>query len=60
MRTIKVKPVKGLVVRDPETRIPLKGAGEEKPRNAYWIRRLNDQSVVEVKSKTNAKQESES
>lgn len=49
--TFKIKPVKaGLLVRDPITRAPLKEKGEEKPRNAYWLRRLNDKSVVEVKT----------
>lgn len=59
MRTIKVKPSnKDLVVRDPETRQPLKAAGEIKPRNTYWLRRIKDKSVVEVKAKP-SKQESE-
>lgn len=59
MRTIKVKPSnKDLVVRDPETRQPLKAAGETKPRNTYWLRRIKDKSVVEVKAKP-SKQESE-
>ncbi|AMF92373.1 DUF2635 domain-containing protein [Vibrio fluvialis] len=52
MQTIKVKPQKGLLVRDPETREPLKAAGEEKPRNPYWLRRIKDQSVVLVTTKT--------
>lgn len=59
MRTIKVKPSnKDLVVRDPKTRQPLKAAGEIKPRNTYWLRRIKDKSVVEVKAKP-TKQESE-
>lgn len=53
--TFKIKPSeKGLLVRDPETRTPLKNAGEEKPRNAYWLRRLQDKSVVEVQTTTKA------
>ncbi len=52
MQTIKVKPQKGLLVRDPETRQPLKATGEEKPRNPYWLRRIKDKSVVEVTVKT--------
>lgn len=52
--TFKIKPAKGLVVRDPETHDPLKAAGEIKPRNAYWLRRLSDKSVVEVKTTTKA------
>ncbi|WP_281628967.1 DUF2635 domain-containing protein [Vibrio sp. St2] len=59
MRTFKVKPIsKGLLVRDPETRQPLKAAGEVKPRNTYWLRRIKDKSVVEVKAKQQ-KQETE-
>ena len=48
MKTIKVKPKKGLLVRDPETREPLKAKGEEKPRNTYWLRRIKDESVIEL------------
>ena len=52
MREIKIKPAtKGLLVRDPITREPLKAEGEMKPRNAYWVRRVLDASVVEVDSK---------
>jgi len=51
MSMIKIKPEKGLLVRDPLTREPLKIAGENKPRNTYWIRRLNDKSVHLVKPK---------
>ncbi|ACB55679.1 hypothetical protein VF_2640 [Aliivibrio fischeri ES114] len=46
-----LKPVKGLLVRDPETRQPLKKTGEEKPRNIYWLRRLKEGSVGIVKTK---------
>ncbi|PNH98469.1 DUF2635 domain-containing protein [Vibrio diazotrophicus] len=42
---IKIKPLNGLIVRDPETRKPLKEEGEEKPRNPYWLRRIKDKSV---------------
>ncbi|MBD0786416.1 DUF2635 domain-containing protein [Vibrio sp. Y2-5] len=45
MATIKIKPLNGLIVRDPETREPLKVEGEEKPRNPYWLRRLKEKSV---------------
>ncbi len=48
METIKVKPQKGLLVRDPITREPLKATGEEKPRNPYWLRRIKDKSVTLV------------
>ncbi len=55
MATIKIKPLNGLIVRDPETREPLKAGGEEKPRNPYWLRRLKEKSVelvIEDKTKT--------
>ena len=52
MREIKIKPkVKGLLVRDPITCEPLKANGEMKPRNAYWLRRILDASVVELEDK---------
>lgn len=50
--TIKVKPAnKGLVVLCPETLEKLKPGGEDKPRNAYWLRRINDGTVIEIKTK---------
>lgn len=49
MTTFKIKPAKkGQFVRDPVTRDLLKAAGESKPRNEYWLRRISDKSVVEV------------
>ena len=53
MATFKIKPTKGLTVRDPETREPLKAAGEEKPRNTYWLRRVKDKSVTVMDAKKN-------
>lgn len=55
MATIKIKPLNGLIVRDPKNRKPLKLEGEEKPRNPYWLRRVKDKSVelvIENKTKT--------
>ncbi|MGF1840944.1 DUF2635 domain-containing protein [Vibrio atlanticus] len=47
--TFKIKPAtKDLIVKDPITREPLKATGEEKPRNAYWLRRLAEESVVDI------------
>ncbi len=60
MKTIKVKPKEGLMVRDPETREPLKSAGEVKPRNSYWLRRLKEQDVLEVKSAAKTRVQSNS
>jgi len=44
----RVKPAKGMLVRDPETGRHLATKGEKKPRNSYWLRRLNDADVVEI------------
>lgn len=47
--TFQIKPAKsGLLVKDPQTREPLKKRGEVKPRIVYWLRRLADNSVVLV------------
>lgn len=49
--TFFIKPTaEKLLVKDPITREPLKAAGEEKPRTAYWLRRIKDKSVVQLKS----------
>ncbi|WP_027696695.1 DUF2635 domain-containing protein [Vibrio litoralis] len=44
MREILIKPKQGLLVRDPITRSPLNKVGETKPRNTYWLRRIQDGS----------------
>jgi len=50
--TFKIKPAQTSVnVRDPESRKLLKKDGEIKPRNEYWLRRIADGSVVEMKPK---------
>ncbi|PHM49349.1 DUF2635 domain-containing protein [Xenorhabdus miraniensis] len=48
MTELHLKPVGGLIVRDPETYAPLSEGGEAKPRTAYWLRRLRDGDVTEV------------
>lgn len=40
----------GLIVRDPETGKPLDAAGEYKPVNPYWKRRLAGGDVIAAKS----------
>lgn len=55
MREFKVVPKKGLLVRDPNTREPLKAAGELKPRNTYWLRRIKEGSVLIVEPKKETK-----
>lgn len=42
---------KNLIIRDPLTREKLAIEGEHKPRSVYWLRRLADGSVIEVKGK---------
>ena len=49
-----IKPKAGLIVRDPITQRPLAETGEEKPRNAYWLRRERD-GDVEKTTKAKAK-----
>lgn len=43
-----IKPANGVTVRDPETLVPLAQTGECKPKNSYWLRRLNDGDVIVV------------
>jgi hypothetical protein len=50
MDTLHIKPVGGLVVRDPITLAPLPEEGAEKPANAYWLRRLADADVESTPS----------
>jgi hypothetical protein len=50
MPTITIKPINGLTVLDPLTYAPLNANGEEKPRSEYWLRRLVDGDVIEVKT----------
>lgn len=44
--TIHVVPKPGLNVRDPENGHPLPPEGADKPRNSYWLRRLQDGDVT--------------
>jgi len=61
MQTFKIKPtVKGKVVkmvRDPVTYEALKVAGEIKPRNSYWLRRVSDGDVIEVSTAVQKKEQ---
>ncbi len=50
MSNFKIKPKANILVRDPVTREPLKSTGETKPRDTYWLRRLKDKDVVEMKT----------
>ncbi|OCG27188.1 DUF2635 domain-containing protein [Gilliamella sp. HK2] len=43
-----IKPSSGVTVRDPETLEPLAESGELKPKNSYWLRRLNDGDIEVV------------
>ncbi|MBL4830036.1 MAG: DUF2635 domain-containing protein [Aliivibrio sp.] len=55
MQTVRLKPKKGLLVRDPLTREPLKATGETKPRNTYWLRRIQDGTALIVEQKKETK-----
>lgn len=50
MQTIKIKPKKGVLVRDPLTLKALSENGEEKPKNSYWLKRLKDGDVILTKT----------
>ncbi|HAP0140371.1 TPA: DUF2635 domain-containing protein [Escherichia coli] len=51
---MKIKPAEGKAIRDPLTMKLLDPAGEEKPRNSYWIRRLAAGDVIEIGNTGNA------
>ena len=48
MNEFYIKPSGGVTVRDPETLEPLTESGESKPKNSYWLRRLNDGDIEVV------------
>lgn len=45
---VHIKPVNGLIVRDPISAIPLRSEGEHKTLDAYWSRRIAEGSVIEI------------
>lgn len=52
MSSIFVQPARGadgkpLLVRDPQTRLPLADAGEWKTDSAFWRRRIRDGDVID-------------
>lgn len=53
-KNMKIKPLTGLIVRDPITKAALSPDGEVKPfvgkAGTFWRRRLRDGSVVVVKN----------
>lgn len=51
----KIKPKKGLIIRDPETFEQLSENGEEKPKTAYWLNHLKNGDVELVESKSTKK-----
>ncbi|ECI5214694.1 DUF2635 domain-containing protein [Salmonella enterica subsp. diarizonae] len=48
--TLKLKPAEGKEIRDPFTMQLLSAEGEDKPRNAFWLRRLATGDVIIVKN----------
>ena len=50
-----IRPVEGLIVRDPHTRKPIPSEGVTVDRSPYWIRRLRDGDVVPVETKATKK-----
>ena len=59
--TMMIKPAAGKAIRDPHTLKVLAESGEQKPRNAFWLRRLAMGDVVEIKTakKTASRSKSE-
>lgn len=55
VQTFKIKPKQGVTVKDPDTLVPLKKEGEDKPRNAYWLRRVKDGDCIVIEPKTATK-----
>lgn len=53
--TFKIKPKQGVIVKDPETLVSLKPEGEDKPRNAYWLRRVKDGDCLVIEPKATTK-----
>ena len=52
---MKLKPVAPLLVRDPVTRKALNKTGEMKPRNVYWLRRIQEGAVIKMETKKDIK-----
>lgn len=48
-KTFVVRAAEGRRVRDPHSKQVLAPEGESKPQTSYWLRRLADGDVVEVK-----------
>lgn len=55
MSEFTVKPAPDKAVRDPRTMNLLAAKGEQKPRNAYWLRRVADGDVVVIETKKKGK-----
>jgi Protein of unknown function (DUF2635) len=42
-----VKPaIEGAMIRDPNTRLPLRAEGANMPMNSFWLRRLRTKEVI--------------
>ncbi len=56
MLTFTIKPARADVpVRDPDTLEYLAAEGEEKPRTAYWMRRIAEGDVTQIVAKPKSK-----
>ena len=51
MNMVFVKPVKGVVVPDPDRKDELPAEGRSVVMSAYWQRRINEGSVVKTQPK---------
>ncbi len=54
-----IRPAPGLKVRDPDLRDLLPAEGREVPDSDYWIRRLRDGDVIEIKAARGASPKSD-
>ncbi|MFZ7107907.1 DUF2635 domain-containing protein [Avibacterium avium] len=52
MAMFKIKPRKGLIIRDPESFEPLDEQGEIKPKTSYWLNHLKNGDVEILSPKT--------
>ena len=55
MKALYLKPVDGLLIRDPKTRQVLSKDGELKDLTIFWKRRIKDKSVIPFEKKDNVK-----
>ena len=58
MNVLKVKPKEGLLVPYPRERRFLPAEGAEVQKSSYWLKRLKDGDIIEIKEKEEAQVQS--